>query len=340
MKIGIDGRLINESGVGRYIRNLIAELSKLDLENNYIVFVRDEFKPPNSRWEARKIDIPWHSIREQIELLKFFARERLDLLHIPYFTIPIFYPGKFIVTMHDLTVLHFATGKATTLPLPLYWVKSLGYRMILEIGLHRATHIISVSNATREELMDHFALDERKISVIHEGVRQMKAGKRLIREPYFLYVGNAYPHKNLETLLDALGNKRLVLVGKEDIFYKRLPRAPNVIFFGPASDEQLVSLYTYATALVFPSLMEGFGLPGLEAAVSGTPVICSDIPAFHEILGNLGNYFKPNDISALRALLMHPENLRKPSAVDRQVLLKKYTWKSMAEQTMSVYNKV
>ncbi|OGG14469.1 hypothetical protein A2875_03500 [Candidatus Gottesmanbacteria bacterium RIFCSPHIGHO2_01_FULL_46_14] len=340
MRIGIDGRLINETGVGRYIRNLIAELAQTDKKNNYIVFVGEEWKPPNERWEIRKVDIPWHSVAEQVELPVIFAREHLDLLHIPYFTIPIFYPGKFIVTMHDLTILHFPTGKATKLPLPLYWAKVLAYRAILEIGLHRAAHIISVSHATREELMDHFALDERKISVIYEGVRQSKSNARLIKEPYFLYVGNAYPHKNLETLLRAIGTNHLVLVGKEDLFYKRLARSNNVIFFGQASDEQLASLYTHATALVFPSLMEGFGLPALEAAVHGAPIICSDIPAFREILGSLGNYFNPHDVSALRWLLIHPEKLKKPTKQDQQELLKRFSWRQMAGETLRLYERV
>lgn len=338
MKIGIDGRLINETGVGRYIRNLVIELAQIDKQNRYVVFVKEAWDSPNDRWEKRIANIPWHSLAEQLELPKIFQQEHLDILHVPYFAIPIFYPGRFIVTMHDLTILHYPTGKATTLPLPFYWVKLLGYRAILEIGLHRAFQIIAVSHATREELMDHFALDERKISVIHEGVRQRTAGKRLIKEPYYLYVGNAYPHKNLEMLLRAIGDKTLVLVGKEDLFYKRLPRPSNVIFFGQANDEQLASLFAHATALVFPSLMEGFGLPALEAAACGTPVICSDIPAFREILGPLGNYFMPNDILKLRALLAHPENLKKPSMKDQESLLTRFNWRQMAIQTLHMYN--
>ena len=342
MKIGIDARLINETGVGRYIRNLIGELAEIDRENNYVVFLRrdNSWKSPNSRWEKRLADIPWHSIAEQIELPKLFGREHLDLLHVPYFTVPIFYAGKFVVTIHDLTILHFSTGKATTLPLPFYWAKLFGYRAILEIGLHRASGVIAVSGATKEELMDHFALDERKISVIHEGVREGKSNKRLIKRSYFLYVGNAYPHKNLEMLLRAIGEKTLVLVGKEDLFYKRLPRPSNVIFFGQANDEQLASLYTYATALVFPSLMEGFGLPALEAAACGTPVICSDIPAFREILGPLGNYFMPKDTSALRALIAHPEKLKKPTKEEQQELLKRFSWRQMAVKTLRVYQQI
>ncbi len=344
MRIGIDARLINETGVGRYIRNLIGELAIQDKTNEYVVFLRANtygvFTPPNVRWTKVRTDIPWHSIAEQLIMPWVFLKARLDLVHIPYFNIPILYPGKMVATIHDLTILHYPTGKATTLPLPSYWVKLLGYRAILEIGLHRVSRVIAVSFATAEELMDHVALDERKISVIHEGVREGKSSKRLIKDPYFLYVGNAYPHKNLEILFEAIGAQTLVLVGKEDLFYKRLPRSNNATFFGQANDEQLGSLYTYARALVFPSRMEGFGLPALEAAVYGTPVICSDIPAFREILGPLGNYFSTNDVSALRTLIAHPEKLKKPTKEEQQELLKRFSWRQMAAQTLRIYEQV
>ncbi|MBI4136824.1 glycosyltransferase, partial [Candidatus Roizmanbacteria bacterium] len=105
-----------------------------------------------------------------------------------------------------------------------------------------------------------------------------------------------------------------------------------------ANDEQLGSLYTHATALVFPSLMEGFGLPALEAVVSGTPVICSDIPAFREVLGPLGNYFSPSDVSGLRALLNRP--LKKPTPEDQKRLLRRFSWRTMAEKTLQVYKSI
>ena len=339
MKIGIDARLINETGVGRYMRNLIAELADIDTTNRYIVFVRDDraWEPPNARWEKRIADIPWHSVAEQVLLPRIFAKEQLDLLHVPYFAIPIFYTGAFVVTMHDLTILHYPTGKATTLPRFFYRAKVLAYRIILEIGLSRAAHIIAVSHATAKELTDHFSLDAQKVSVIHEGVRRMKTEKRILAGPYYLYVGNAYPHKNLETLLKAIGRKKLVLVGKEDLFYRRLPRADNVLFLNTVSDTELGSLYAHASALVFPSLMEGFGLPALEAAVCGTPVVCSDTPAFREVLGPLGNYFQPHDVSGLRALLENPEKLKRPSQKEQQELLAHFNWRHMAERTLAVY---
>lgn len=345
MKIGIDARLINETGVGRYIRNLISGLARIDTTNSYIVFVRDDcWKPPNARWERRVVDIAWHSVAEQILMPWMFVKEHLDLVHIPYFNVPIFYPGKFIVTIHDLTILHFDTGKASTLPMPLYKLRRLGYYLALAVGLRRAHKIIAVSQTTKQEIIDHFRIDPKKIVVTYEGVEaemlnakcQMingKKRKRLIRDPYFLYVGNAYPHKNLEILFKQNLSIKLVLVGKIDFFYERLKKNivnRNVIFFGSANDEQLINLYTHASALVFPSLMEGFGLPALEALALECPVIVSDIPVFHEILGDQATYFNPLDAQDLKEKLVSVVKRPKKS-------FDAYSWSTLASDTLAVY---
>lgn len=361
MKIGIDARLIDETGVGRYIRNLIGELALLDKTNEYVVFLRavayDAFDPPNARWTKVCADVPWHTISEQLVMPWIFLKARLNLVHIPYFNVPIFYPGKFIVTIHDLTILHFDTGKATTLPLLLYKLRRLGYFLALAVGLRRAQKIIAVSKTTKQEVVDHFQINPDKIVVTYEGVdekitsdmRHATSKNKLISQPYFLYVGNAYPHKNLETLLRAFQERteKLVFVGREDFFYRRIKSLvrtmkldDRVIFFGQADDSQLANLYTHAVALVFPSLMEGFGLPALEAAVCGTPVICSDIPAFREILGHLGNYFQPTEFSRLRELIKGAlrGKVKIPTQDERKILLEKFNWHDMAAKTLHVYS--
>ncbi len=388
MKIGIDGRLIEETGVGRYIRNLVSELGTLDLQNRYILFLRKKsfnaLKLPNNRWEKRLAEVPWHSVIEQFLMPWYFIQEHLDIVHIPYFNVPIFYPGKLIVTIHDLTILHFDTGKATTLPLILYKLRRLGYIVSLAVGLWRAAKILAVSKTTKQEIIDHFGIKPGKIEVTYEGVDERlkisrEAGSRfarqnsppkadqpmaeklktqkLIQEQYFLYVGNAYPHKNLETLLQAfqqltlrkdsgqtisnsqLSKTKLVLVGKEDFFYRRIKEkveelnlAKRVIFFEEANDIHLQNLYTHAIALVFPSLMEGFGLPALEALSLGCPVLCSDIPVFHEILVDHAIYFDPKDPSDIASKLTSVKKV-----TDHRDLLQKYSWRTMAEQTLSVY---
>lgn len=342
MRIGIDARLINETGVGRYIRNLIVHLAEIDKTNSYVVFVRDNnWQPPNERWTRRIVDIPWHSITEQLAMPWILARERLDLVHIPYFNVPIFHPGRFIVTIHDLTILHFDTGKASTLPWFVYKIRRLGYFLALAVGLTRASKIVAVSQTTKQELLDHFHLDSEKIVVTYEGVDErlkiQDVGRKIIKDPYFLYVGNAYPHKNLETLLRAFQHDtaKLVLVGKDDYFYRRIKASllnDRVVFFGEADDRQLANLYQNAIALVFPSLMEGFGLPALEALSLGCPVIVSDIPVFHEILGEYATYFNPRDPIDLAAKLSNATQ-----APRKSVKLGKYSWSALASATLAAY---
>jgi len=170
MKIGIDARLINETGVGRYITNLIAELEKIDTENTYVVFLRkNAFNTFHTRFEKRLADVPWHSVAEQLFMPAIFSREKLDLLHVPYFNVPLFYFGKFIVTIHDLTILHFDTGKATTLPYILYKLKRIAYYVLLLKAIHWSEKIITVSHATKKEIFDHFDVLPKDIEVIYEG---------------------------------------------------------------------------------------------------------------------------------------------------------------------------
>lgn len=154
MKIGIDARLIHETGVGRYIRNLTEQLAILDKKNTYVLFTNK---------------VPWHSFTEQLVMPFVFWREHLDLLHVPYFNVPILYFGKFIVTVHDLTILHFDTGKASTLPFWLYSIKRIGYYLVLLKAIHWSESIIAVSRATKREILDHFDVLPEKIHVIYEG---------------------------------------------------------------------------------------------------------------------------------------------------------------------------
>lgn len=165
-----------------------------------------------------------------------------------------------------------------------------------------------------------------------------------MKDKYFLYVGNAYPHKNLEVLLRAfwdVSGAKLILVGKDDFFYKRLRQSDlvralgnRVIFKTKVSDSALMTFYKNAQAFVFPSLMEGFGLPALEALENGCPVIVSDIPVFHEILGNAPVYFDPHDAAALSSILIKVAKNKPTVNAD---VVKKYSWQKMAKETLFIY---
>lgn len=132
MRIGIDARLWNETGVGRYIRNLVYNLLEIDSRNEYVLFTNkqtiEEIKEHKSKikFEDKKLklvetNIRWHSVSEQIKFPKILEKEKLDLMHFPYFSVPILYNRPFVITIHDLIINHFSTGKASTLPTPLYY---------------------------------------------------------------------------------------------------------------------------------------------------------------------------------------------------------------------------
>lgn len=357
MNIGIDARLIEETGVGRYIRNLIQQLASLDSENTYVIFLRkksfNSFVLPNSRWRKVLAEVAWHTISEQLVMPRLFGEAKLDLVHIPYHNPPIFYLGAMVITIHDLTILHFNTGKATTLPPFIYALKRLGYWVELAVGLRLAKAVIAVSETTKEELVTHFAVPKSKIHVTYEGVdakltNRAKNSKDVIKPEhgYFLYVGNAYPHKNLDTLMAGFakykGTNKLILVGAEDYFYRRLKQlvvslglSDRVEFFGSANDAELHKLYRGADALVFPSLMEGFGLPALEALALGTRVLCSDIPIFHEILKDRATYMDSTNADAV-ANALSTISEKKITPFDAKEL-SVYSWEHMASVTKKIY---
>ena len=172
MKIGIDGRLWSQTGVGRYLQQLVTNLAKIDKENYYILFLRQkeqhDLPLPGSTWKRVVVDIRWHSLKEQIFMPFILWREHLDLIHFPYFSVPIFSPGKFVVTIHDLILDHFETGQASTLPWPIYKIKYLGYKLVMWITLHRAQKVITVSKTTKKEIMDHYRIDPGKVVVTYE----------------------------------------------------------------------------------------------------------------------------------------------------------------------------
>jgi len=175
-----------------------------------------------------------------------------------------------------------------------------------------------------------------------------------ITKPYWLYVGVAYPHKNLETLLYAWeifcnhydNNYQLVLVGNKNYFYKRLEKIiqekniQNVIVTGFIPDLELPTLYKNASLYVFPSLYEGFGLPPLEAMQYNLPIISSERTCLPEILGDAALYFdptNPNNIAKTAKLVLQDKNTTQKLIKNGQKILQKYSWQTTATKTLSIY---
>ena len=179
--------------------------------------------------------------------------------------------------------------------------------------------------------------------------------KNFSGESYFLYVGNAYPHKNLDRFVEAFSilvkespKTSLVLAGREDVFYRRLRKKIEdlglgkiIRFTGEANDEELADLYLNALGLVMPSLMEGFGLPALEAMANKCLVLASDIPSLREICGEAAVYFDPYNIGDMAEKLRKVRhdnqdyyNDKKKRGIERAKL---FSWQKMARQTLKIY---
>lgn len=355
MKIGIDGRLWNESGVGRYIRNLVQGIDSKKTRDNFVIFLTGEtynkvvFKNPNIK--KVKSASHWHTLSEQWRFKNELDREKLDLVHFPYFSYPVFYNQPFVITIHDLIIDHYPTGIASSLPLPLYKLKHYGYKKIIASSIKKSKRIISPSNATKDELQKHYKADADKIEVIYEGFDPsiMKDGKgNLVSGNYILYVGNAYPHKNLERLLSAYRKIRrtndidLVCIGRDDFFYRKLEakKGGGVHFLHNVDDRALFEYYTNAKLFVMPSLMEGFGLPILEAMHLSCPVVSSDTPALKEIGGDACVYFDPekeDEIFSSIVKVLGDNQLSQSLVQKGRKRSVEFSWAECIEKTLKVY---
>ena len=372
-RIGIDARFYGPigKGLGRYIQEIVDNIVKLDQVSEYVVFLRREnfssFKSDNLKVKKILADIKWYGLAEQILLPFLISRQRLNLMHFPHFNVPIFCPVKFVVTIHDLILIKFPTQRATTLAPVIYKIKNFFYKIVIALAIKRARQVLAVSEYTKQEIVRQFKIKPEKVMVTYEGVADLARDKindhqpedilkkYHITEPYLLYVGNAYPHKNLGGLIKVFSlingqqrNLQLVLVGKEDYFYRRLkPPVANfngaIIFPGYVPDGDLKILYARARAYIFPSLYEGFGLPALEAMAYGLPVVSSNKTSLPEILGSAAVYFNPENKAEMKAkieLIISDENLRREMINRGYLQIKKYSWSECARQTLEVYNKI
>ncbi len=377
MKIGIDARLYGpkQGGLGRYLQQLIEGLEQTDQTNDYVIFLRTEnfaeYQPKNPRFKKILADIPWYGWQEQILLPKILRKEKCDFIHFPHWNTPVFYRGQFIVTVHDLILLHHPSKTASTLGPLTYFFKNLAYKFILSHAVKKAKQIITPSEFTKQDIVQTLHIPGDKITVTYlaptdlgieyqvSGIKYGKENiltKNKITKPYLLYVGVAYPHKNLERLVKAWKmfeekNQKfqLVLVGKKNYFYNRLINSEilkscqNVIFTDFLSDKDLSVLYKNATAYVFPSLYEGFGIPPLEAMQYQIPVISSNATCLPEILGDAVLYFEPQneqDIYSKINLVLTDLNIRQKLINNIPNILARYSQKNTTEITLSVYKKM
>ncbi len=366
MKIVIDARFLGTAtGIGRYVSELVMGLENIDYENKYFILINREnenkYNPKNPNFEKVVVDIPWYGIKEQFKIPKILNKINPDLVHFPHFNILLFCKFPFVVTIHDLILTRYPSQRATTLSPLKYFFKNVLYRIIISRAVKKSKKIITVSQFTKNDIVKFFKVDSSKIVVTYEGVSDKLANiennpsnileKLNIKNKFLLYVGNAYPHKNLEFLISAFNkyhdkDLKLVLVGREDYFYKRLKQyvsdnnISNIIFAGYVGDEDLLYLYQKCEAYVFPSLCEGFGLPSLEAMQNNAVVLSSNYSCLPEILRDCAIYFDPKneeDFVDKLEIILNDYNLRDNLKIKSKKLLESYSWEKMVEETKSTF---
>ncbi len=333
MKIGIDARFFGKAGPGRYTKNIIQHLAKIDHKNDYIIFLRKEgykeYQPKNEKFKKVLAEHPWYSFDEQTRFLLKVLREKLDVYYVPHFNIPVLYPKKLVTAIPDMTMHTYSTEKGTTLPKFYFRLKKLVYKLVFWWAVYRSFKVIVPSKTVLHDFLTYLrSFNKNKYVLAYEGVdpdflkEQANPHKVLqkygINRNFILSVGSMYEHKNVDGLIEMYkvlkgkyGYKgQLVLASKKDKFSERYYHRVKkerldtdiliLAFHDPSaeddmvvSDEEIISLRMQADLYVMAALKEGFSLTALEGMALGLPACLSDIDCHREVYGESVIYFDP-----------------------------------------------
>jgi len=367
MRVAIDARKLHDFGIGTYIRNLLRHLARIDRDNEYVLLchsadlgIADQLGP---NFRAVLEPSPNYSIREQIHVPWALHRERPDVFHAPHYVLPPAVRCRSIVTIHDCIHLMF----------PQYLPNRMAYayaRASMWSAARRSNRILTVSEASKRDIIRFFGVPADKIVVIYNAIDERfrlapsdEAVDR-VRERYqlsgrfVLYAGNIKPHKNLVRLIEAFAALRrrgfddvtLLIIGDEISRLPALRRAvhshklhKHVRFLGYLADDMLAILYRLASVFVFPSLYEGFGLPPLEAMASGTPVVTSNVSSLPEVTGGAAVLVDPYDVDSIREGI---ERVLTDPALRAELRAKgiarslEFSWERSVARTREIYEDV
>ena len=311
-KIAIDARMVSRSGIGTCIQHWLKDVG-------YSVTLGDP-KDLEDYKDCVPAQIPFISgIYGYKEQLKFpyckLRKAKPDILHIPHCNVPLFYRGKMMVTIHDLTHLVYPEFLPSK-------IVHLYFKFIFWFVCKRANHIMTDSESTKNDLIRFYKADASKMTVVPLGVL----------------------NKLLEGFACMQGREdcRLVLVGKafdgrtQDTREKDLGIEELTIHAGMVSQEDLVNLYNLADLFVLPSLYEGFGLPVLEAFACGTPVACSHVSSLPEVGGDVAKYFDPKNPESIARTL--ERSIDDKGKYDKEIdaWVSKFTWENSAKQIREI----
>lgn len=354
--IVIDARMINSS-TGRYMERLLTHLQRLDTSNRYSIIVpekdRTYWKPSNPNFSIVIADFKPYSFAEQFAFCRFLQAMNADLVHFTMPQQPILYHQPHVTTFHDLTLLKTYNSDKNWF---IYHAKQLVGWFVFFIAAHTSRAIITPSEYTKHELQRFAGIHANKVTVSYEAADKLAAKPvpyTLPSDEYLLYVGQQSDYKNIkrlilahQELLKTHPKLYLVLAGSRNKSLEMNERwaakndCKHVLFTGFVSDGELAWLYKNAACYVFPSLMEGFGLPGLEAMRAGCPVVSSDATCLPEIYGNAARYFNPTDTGDMVSKIgqvLTDQPLRERLIQNGATRAAEFSWERMARQTLEVY---
>lgn len=347
----IDTRMIRNSGIGRYIQDLIPLLLK---DGGFNITCLGDFEALSKyNWFSEINLVEMHSgiftISEQFELSKKIPN--CDVFWSPQYNIPIFpiKAKKRVVTIHD--VYQMAHFHELTL------VKKVFVKMLTYFAVKFSDSIVTVSNFSKNEILRLTSANISKINVIYNGLNvsfSEESEFKSTNEKYILFVGNVKPHKNLINALQAFRifkNKnddyKFYIVGKKEGFISGIDDLNNlvkgiekkVIFTGYVNDLELKKYYANASIFFFPSKYEGFGFPILEAMSFFKPIVSSNAASLPEIGGDAIIYCNPNDINDMAEKLQNVLDNKFIFSTTKYIdQLRKFSWVSAGMQYKILFN--
>ena len=360
MKIVIDAR---ESGTstGRYIDKLIEYLHKIEPKYEIIVLTktpRIEFiKTIAPGFEAIESNYKEFTFAEQVGFLRQLNKLEPDLVHFSVTQQPVLYKGKVVTTIHDLSTARFNNPAKNWL---MFKFKQQVYKWVIKRVANKSEALITPSDWVKYDVAQFTRVPPEKINVTHEAADTIHDDQQpvadLEKQKFIMYVGRPQPHKNLKRLVQAFSEVqlthpklKLALVGKTDSNYLLLKKyvhqqgISGIVFTDFVTEGQLRWLYENAQAYVFPSLSEGFGLPGLEALAHGLPLVSSRATCLPEIYKDAAVYFKQINFwemgEKIKMVLEDKEltaKLRQKGAKVASL----YSWERTAEQTLALYEQI
>ena len=377
MHVGINAQLLSFSqnyrngGISRYIRYLLTELARQPGQHRYTIFVNGQdvverlaaYHPqitylPVSWPETRPVSrIAW----EQLTLPSLLRQRRVDVFHSPANVLPERLPRNCagVVTLHDLAFLRF--------PNVLTRSKRMYHRTFTIRSLRHATMIIADSDSTKRDAVElvhipaeriqtvHPCIDAHFSSVINEEEREKFRQKQGLADGFILYLGTLEPRKNITTIIEAYAqlrktraiSEKLVLAGGKGWFYdsifekiQQLDLEGEVIFPGFVADTEQALWYQAASAFIYPSLYEGFGLPVAEALACGTPVVTSNVSSLPEAGAGIALAVDPYDVEAMSDALykaLVDLEYRQQCRAHAPSVAQQFSAQAMAAQIVSVY---